>query len=168
MSDRFRAMAQRTARERGITLSVPARGWAWLLVLAAAQFWLGVSALTGGRMGALFGWLFVCLGCASTARAWRLGRLRVYMTSDAVTVRGGLRRRTIAWQDIRTIEERRRSWLSDRVVEIAPNTGKPITALVKASWLDDTFERDHRLLEQWWHTRTSASADGSPVSSPPR
>ena len=118
-------------------------------------------------MGAWFGWLCLCLGCASTARAWRLGTLRVEMTSDAVTVRG-LRRRTIAWQDIRTIEERRRSWLSDRVVEIAPNTGKPITALVKASWLDDTFERDQRLLERWWHTRTSASADGSPAPPPPR
>src|SRR5665648_1115306 len=81
--------------------------------------------------------------------------------------RQGLRRRTIAWQDIRTIEERR-SWLHGRVVEIAPNTGKPITALVKASWLDDTFERDRRDLEQRWRAWTSASADGSPVSSPPR
>ena len=161
-------MARRSARERGTTLSAPASTWACLLVLAATQFWLGVSALApDGRMGAWFGWLCLCLGCASTARAWKLGTLRVDLTSDAVTVRG-LRRRTIAWQDIRTIEERRRSWLSDRVVEIAPNTGKPITALVKASWLDDTFERDHRLLEQWWHTRTSASADGSPVSSPTR
>ena len=156
-------MARRTAREQGITLSAPAWTWATLLVLAAAQFWLGVSALTGGPMEPWFGWLCLCLGCASTARAWRLGRLRVYMTSDAVTVRGGLRRRTIAWQDIRTIEERRRSWLSDRVVEIAPNTGKPITALVKASWLDDTFERDRRDLERRWRARTSASADGSPV-----
>lgn len=161
-------MARRSARERGTTLSAPASTWAWLLVLAATQFWLGVSALTpDSRMGAWFGWLCLCLGCASAARAWKLGTLRVHMTPGAVTVRG-LRRRTIAWQDIRTIEERRRSWLSDRIVEIAPKTGKPITALVKASWLDDTFERDHRLLEQWWHTRTSASADGSPVSPPPR
>ena len=154
-------MALRPARERGITLSAPASTWAWLLVLAATQFWLGVSALTGGRMGALFGWLFVCLGCASTARAWRLGTLRVHMTPDAVTVRG-LRRRTIAWQDIRTIEERR-SWLYGRVVEIAPKTGKPINALVKTSWLDDTFERDRRDLERRWRAWTSVEADRSPV-----
>src|SRR5665647_2434737 len=94
-------MARRSARERGITLSAPASTWASLLVLAATQFWLGVLALApDGRMGAWFGWLCLCLGCASTARAWKLGMLRVSMTSDAVTVRG-LRRRTIAWQDIR-------------------------------------------------------------------
>ena len=160
-------MARRSARERGITLSAPAWTWAWLLVLAATQFWLGVLALTpDGRMGTWFGWLCLCLGCASTARAWKLGTLRVDMTSHAVTVRG-LRRRTIAWQDIRTIEERR-SWLYGRVVEIAPKTGKLITALVSASWLDDTFERDHRLLEQRWRAWTSVEADRSPVSSPPR
>src|SRR5665648_665590 len=101
-------MAQRTARERGTTLSAPASTWAWLLVFAATQCLLGVFALTGCLMGPCFGWLFLCLGGASTARAWKLGTLRVDMTSDAVTVRG-LRRRTIAWQDIRTIEERRRS-----------------------------------------------------------
>src|SRR5665811_1469530 len=135
-------MARRSARERGPTLSAPASTWAWLLVLAATQFWLGVLALTpDGRMGAWFGWLFLCLGCASTARAWKLGTLRVEMTSDAVTVRG-LRRRTIAWQDIRTIEERRRSWLSDRVVEIAPNTGKPITALVNCLLYTSPSPRD--------------------------
>ena len=160
-------MARRSARERGITLSAPASTWASLLVLAATQFWLGVLALApDGRMGAWFVWLCLCLGCASTARAWKIGTLRVHMTPGAVTVRG-LRRRTIAWQDIRTIEERR-SWLHGRVVEIAPKTGKPITALVKASWLDDTFERDRRDLEQRWRAWTSASADGSPVSSPPR
>ena len=159
-------MARRTARERGITLSVPARGWAWLLVLAAAQFWLGVSALMGSRMEPWFGWLFLCVGCASTARAWRLGTLRVYVTPDAVTVRG-LRRRTIAWQDIRTIEERR-SWLYGRVVEIAPTTGKPLTALVSTSWLDDTFERDRRDLERRWRARTSIEADRSPVPPPQR
>jgi len=159
-------MARRRARERGITLSVPAGAWAWLLVLAATQFWLGVSALTGGRMGPWFGWLFLCVGCASAAQAWKLGTLRVHMTPDAVTVRG-IRRRTIAWQDIRTIEQRR-SWLYGRVVEITPKTGKPVTALVRASWLDDTFERDRRDLEQRWRTRTSSEADRSPVSSPPR
>ena len=110
-------MARRSARERGITLSAPASTWASLLVLAATQFWLGVLALApDGRMGAWFGWLCLCLGCASTARAWKIGTLRVHMTPGAVTVRG-LRRRTIAWQDIRTIEERR-SWLHGRVVEI--------------------------------------------------
>src|SRR5665647_2434738 len=44
-------MARRSARERGTTLSAPASTWAWLLVLAATQFWLGVLALApDGRM----------------------------------------------------------------------------------------------------------------------
>ena len=154
-------MARRSARERGVTLSAPAWTWALLLVLAATQFWLGVSALTGGPMEPWLGWVFLFIGCASTAQAWKLGTLRVHMTPDAVTVRG-LRRRTIAWQDIRTIDERR-SWLHGQVVEIAPKTGKPIAALVKASWLDDTYERDRRDLEQRWRARTSVEADGSPA-----
>lgn len=154
-------MARRSARVRGLTFSVPAGGWGWPLVVAATQVWLGVSGLTGGRMGPWFGWLFLCVGCASAAQALRLATLRVHVTPDAVTVRG-LRRRTIAWQDIRAIEERR-SWLDGRVVEITPTTGKPVTALVKASWLDDTFERNRRDLELRWRARIGAETDRSPA-----
>jgi len=156
-------MARRSARERGIPLSVPSWSWVPPLVVAATQFWLGVSALTGGLLRPWWvGWLFLLVGFASTAQAWKLGTLRVYATPEAVTVRGGLRRRTVAWQDIRAIEKRR-SWLNGRVVEIAPKTGKPVTALVRGSWLNDTFEREHRELERRWRTRTSAEADSSPV-----
>lgn len=157
---------RRSTPEEGITLSAPKRTWAWQLVAAASLFALGILVLTtDDGLETWFGWLCLCVGCINTAQAWWFGTLRLSMTSDAVTVRG-LRRRTIAWQDVRTIEERRRFWMSSRAVEIAPKTGKPITALVKTSRHDDTFTQNHRLLEQWWHTQTSASADCSPAPTP--
>lgn len=151
-----RLMARTSARPGTTTLAAPPWTWASLLVLTGTQLWLGVSFLASdGRVSALLGWLFLVTGYVSASRAWRLGTLRVHLTAEAVAI-GGLPRRAIGWQDIRAIEVRRSFWLAEHVV-IVTESGEPTTALVRGSWLDSGFERNHRLLAEWWHTRADAA-----------
>lgn len=147
----------RQSAPHGTTLAAPAWTWGLLLVLTVTQVWLGVSFLTSdGRVSPWLGWLFLAAACASASRAWRLATLRAHLTAETVAV-GGLPRRAIGWQDIRAIEVRRSFWLAEHVV-IVTESGEAATVFVRGSWLDSDFERNHRLLAEWWHSRTNAAA----------
>lgn len=142
------------------TLAAPVSMWATLLVLAATQFWLGAYFANRDALpiDVWLGWLFLILGCSSTAQAWELGTRRVELMPDAVIAVRGLRRRSIAWQDIQAIGRRRRRWLGGQAVVITPRVGKPVIALVPGSWLNRTFERDHGRLVQEWRRRVGEPA----------
>lgn len=152
----LQAMARRSAPP-GTTLAAPVWTWVMLLVLTTAQLWLASSALApDGRLGAWFGWLMLVAAGVSAARAWRLATLRAHLTAETVAV-GGLPSRAVGWQDIRAIEVRRSFWLGEHVV-IVTESGAATTAFIRGSWLDSGFEQNHRLLAEWWHSRTRAAA----------
>ncbi|WP_250445836.1 hypothetical protein [Actinotalea sp. C106] len=100
------------------------------------------------------GWLFIPLGLVFAERAWRLATLRVHMTAESLVVGRYRRRRSIPWGAVRAVVARRRWWDGDRV-EIVPETGEPVTALLKASWFDDSFERNLGVLRQRWRSQTT-------------
>lgn len=142
------------------TLSGPRTAWVSGLLVAASQLWLGVSHLTRDTPSTpglrWVGWLAIGVCCWALAWAWWVARERVHMTSDGVSFRSP-GRRTIAWQDVQGIELVRRRWRAD-VLRVTPKEGAPVKAMLRRSWLDDSIERHHRVLQQWWRSQAQGKA----------
>ncbi|MBO1751389.1 hypothetical protein J4G33_06190 [Actinotalea sp. BY-33] len=137
--------------EVGTVLSIP--GTTWGPQLAAALIYVGIGLAWLVLEDGLLGWVFLALGVAFGVNTWRRASLRVRMTSEAVVVERHRRSTRIPWGEVRAVVVRRSFWSGD-VVMLVPEGGEPVTALMKSSWFDDSFERNLGVLRQRWRSQT--------------
>ena len=139
--------------EAVVKIRAPARR-AWILFLVIGGSYLAIAALSlmGGWPWSLFILLALPLGCCLTAFALALRTLGVDLTPDFAIVRGFRRRDKVPWLKVQAVVSHLNSNGTSAVWLILEN-GESVTLRYPTSaWRtgDALYERDFRLINQWW------------------